>query len=77
MLLKIAFVLPIAWLLGVVGLNRFGDLVPVTPSSRPDAPPPGGAQGSRRCRSSWKGCRLKQIMTTRSTSVGFRWSVSR
>ena len=43
-----------------------------TPPGRPNALPTWGAQGSRRCRSWWKGCGIKQAMTTQSTSVSFR-----
>jgi hypothetical protein len=74
MLLKIAFVLLIAWLLGVLGLYRIGDLVRALLLVWVDALATGGAHASRRCRRSWKGCRLRPIMTTRSTSVSFRRS---
>jgi hypothetical protein len=51
MLLKIAFVLLIAWLLGVLGLYRIGDLVHVLLLVGLMLLLTGGAQGSRRCRS--------------------------
>ena len=46
-----------------------------TPPGRFNALATGGAQGSRR--SSWKGCRLRQLMTTRSDSVSVRRSMCR
>jgi hypothetical protein len=77
MLLKIAFVLLIAWLLGVIAAVQNRRSRARAPPGRIDALVTGGAQGSRRCRRSWNGCRLRQIMTTRSNSVSFRRSVPR
>jgi hypothetical protein len=74
MLLKITFVLLIAWLLGVLGLYRMGELVDVLLLV-------GlmllllGALKARGAAAAWKGCRLRQVMTTRSNSVNGRRSV--
>ena len=57
MLFKTAFVLLSAWLLGVFGLYRIGDLVHVL-LGRADAPAARRAQGSRRCCSPWNRCGL-------------------
>ena len=77
MLLKISFVLLIAWLLGVLGLYRIGDLVHglllvglmpflLGALKARDAAVARGRDGGSR-----------QTMTTRSTSVSFRRSVPR
>ena len=44
---------------------------------RLDALPTGYTQGSRRCRSSWAGCRVRQAMITRFSSLSLRRSVPR
>jgi hypothetical protein len=60
MLLKIAFTLLTAWLFGVVGMYRIGDLVHILLLLVGlNAPATGGAQVSRRCRRPWKGRRFR------------------